>query len=80
MRAADYTQGAYSILVGIAANHSMATGNKILVDNLVKGLDEPAMPQMPDGTEKISFVEKTVRFLHGERADANVPIKVSAPE
>ena len=62
LRAADYVHGAYSILVGIAANNSMATGNKILVEELVSGLTKPVFPFMPDGTENIEYVEKSRRF------------------
>ncbi len=80
LRAADYTQGAYSILVGVAANHSMASGKKIFINDLVKELGEPAMPKMPDGTEKVDFVENSARYLKGERVDANIFLKVDAPE
>lgn len=37
-RAADYTDGARSILVGIAANHSMRTGRPVKLSSLVKRL------------------------------------------
>jgi len=41
-RAADHVQGAWSILTGIAANRSIATGAPVRVETLVSGLDEPA--------------------------------------
>lgn len=39
-RHADHRGGAWSILTGIAANHSMATGQPVLVDNLIHSLDD----------------------------------------
>jgi hypothetical protein len=56
MRSADYVQGAYSILVGIAANKSMASDKKIYINELVSGLGEPIYPAMPDGSEEIPYV------------------------
>ncbi len=47
-RAADQRAGAWSILTGIAANHSIARGERIRVDDLVRGLDEPDYTPMPD--------------------------------
>jgi predicted dehydrogenase len=76
MRSADYVQGAYSMLVGVAANKSMATGKKIYIADLVSGLDAPAFPAMPDGSENIPFVEKACRMAGGEKALANIPIKI----
>ncbi len=46
-RAADQRGGAYSILTGIAANHSMKTGKLIVVDDLVKNIGRPDYPAMP---------------------------------
>ena len=37
LRAADQRAGAYSILTGVAANRSMATGQLVMIDDLVKG-------------------------------------------
>ena len=48
MRAADYVEGAWSILTGISANRSMATGAPVKVDDLVTGLAEPDFPEMPE--------------------------------
>jgi len=39
-RRADHRAGAYSVLTGIAANRSMATGEVVAIESLVKGLDE----------------------------------------
>ena len=52
-RAADHRSGAYSILTGIAANHSIETGQSIHIDSLVQGLDLPDYPSMPTSDEKL---------------------------
>jgi hypothetical protein len=80
MRFADYTQGAYSILVGAAANKSMATGKKVFIDEFVSGLDIPSFPEMPNGMESISYVPETCRRVRGEESVANVPVKVKMAE
>jgi hypothetical protein len=41
MRAADYSAGATSILVGIAANKSMRTGKPVRIDGFVHGIPPP---------------------------------------
>ena len=46
-RAADQRSGAYSILTGVAANQSMATGQLVMIDNLVKGIGRPDYTPMP---------------------------------
>lgn len=45
-RAADYRSGAMSILIGIAANKSMASGQPVRVDSLVQGLPRPWLTKM----------------------------------
>jgi hypothetical protein len=40
-RAADHRAGAWSVLTGIAANESIATGRPVEVDALVRGLELP---------------------------------------
>jgi predicted dehydrogenase len=80
LRCADYVQGAYSILTGIAANKSMATGKIINVGKLVSGLTEPVFPQMPGENENIPYVPNVSRMSGGKVADANVPLKIDAPE
>lgn len=57
LRSADYVQGAYSILTGIAANHSMADGKVIQVADLVQNLPEPDFPAMPEIEEDIPFID-----------------------
>jgi len=65
-RAANHIQGAYSILIGIAANHSLACGGKkIEVSNLLKIKDHPNYPQ--NQTEgRIPFV-KNVEYSFGNK-------------
>lgn len=53
LRAADHRAGAYSILTGIAANRSMATGQCVQVADLVQGIDPPDYPPMPTGDEPL---------------------------
>ncbi|HBG26904.1 MAG: hypothetical protein A2Y10_10495 [Planctomycetes bacterium GWF2_41_51] len=78
-RDADYVQGAYSILTGIAANKSMDSGKDIIINDLVSGLPEPEFAIIPDD-EDIEFVKDTKRMLGEEVAEANIPMKISAPQ
>jgi len=75
-RAADYVQGAYSILLGIAANNSMSTGKMITIDDLVKGLPAPDFALNSDNDKAIPFVSNA-RLMAGEQeVQANVPQKI----
>jgi predicted dehydrogenase len=47
LRAADQRAGAYSILTGIAANHSFITGKTVQIADLVPGIPLPDYPPMP---------------------------------
>lgn len=47
LRAADQRSGAYSILVGVAANRSMTTGKPVRIDDLVPDIGLPDYPAMP---------------------------------
>lgn len=47
LRAADHRAGAYSILIGVAANRSIASGETVRIADLVTGLDRPDYPPMP---------------------------------
>ena len=58
LRAADQRAGAWSILTGIAANHSMKKGKAIRVRDLVKGLELPDYPPMPTGDEPLPMPRK----------------------
>ena len=64
-RAADQRAGAYSILTGIAANRSMATGQLVYIDSLIRDLDPPDYPPMPSPDEPIPLEE-----LIGQRTKA----------
>lgn len=52
-RAADQRSGAWSIMVGVAANHSMAKGRPFYINELCPGIDMPDYPPMPTGREPI---------------------------
>jgi len=47
-RAATYVEGAWSILTGVAANVSMATGDVVRADKLVTGLPAPNFTEMKE--------------------------------
>ncbi len=47
MRASDQRAGAWSIMTGIAANHSMANDSVVRIDDLLPGLLLPEYPEMP---------------------------------
>jgi hypothetical protein len=49
-RSADYRSGAYSILTGIAANLSIASGQPVEVNQIIQNLDYPDYTQMPSST------------------------------
>lgn len=53
LRAADQRGGAASILTGIAANHSMRTGQPVQIAELVPGLLRPDYPKMPSHTDPV---------------------------
>ena len=53
---ADYIQGSYSILVGIAANKSIETDKPVYLRDLVNGLGEPGYPINNGQDEYIEFV------------------------
>ena len=53
-RAADQRSGAWSIMTGIAANHSMAQGRPFFINELCPGIELPDYPAMPTGQELLS--------------------------
>ncbi len=59
LRAADQRAGAYSLLTGVAANHSMTSGKEILIADLVKNIGQPDYPAMPNHTDAVPMPEKT---------------------
>jgi hypothetical protein len=65
-RAADQRSGAYSILTGVAANRSMATGAPVQVADLVQGVGYPDYPAMPDRDDLLPMPGKG--WLHQEAA------------
>ncbi len=50
MRAADQRSGAYSILIGAAANIGFKTAAAVKIDDLVKNIGMPDYPEMPSRT------------------------------
>lgn len=57
-RVADERAGAYSILVGIAANRSMETGAQVQISDLVPNLAKPDYPPMPTRQDPIPMPGK----------------------
>ena len=55
MHAADQRAGAYSILTGVAANRSMATGEMVYIDDLVHDIGMPDYPPMPTTEDPLYF-------------------------
>jgi predicted dehydrogenase len=58
-RAADERSGAYSILVGVASNLSMAADKPVRIADLVKNLEYPAYPKTPPRNGVIGMPPKT---------------------
>lgn len=52
-RAADQRSGAYSILIGAAANIGFVTGASVKIDDLVKNIGIPDYPEMPSRTAEL---------------------------
>ena len=59
MRAADERSGAYSILVGAAANLSMVSDKPVRIADLVKNLEYPTYPKMPGRNAPIGMPPKS---------------------
>ncbi|MGH7495137.1 MAG: Gfo/Idh/MocA family protein [bacterium] len=58
LRLADQRSGAYSILTGVAANLSMASGKQIQIADICQGIGYPDYPQMPPKTRPVPMPEK----------------------
>jgi hypothetical protein len=58
LRTADQRSGAYSILIGAAANRCFQTGQPILIADLVKNIGYPDYPEMPARTESLPMPQK----------------------
>jgi predicted dehydrogenase len=54
-RSADQRSGAWSILVGVAANQSMANNRPYRIDELCQNIGQPNYPPMPTGDEPLSL-------------------------
>jgi len=57
-RKADERSGAYSILVGVAANRSFATRRPVELGSLVENLELPAYPPMPSRRSGVAMPPK----------------------
>jgi hypothetical protein len=57
-RAADERGGAYSILVGVAANRCFATGETVRIADLVPGISSPDYAPMPARTAPVPMPVK----------------------
>jgi hypothetical protein len=58
LRAADERSGAYSILVGVAANRCFETGEAVHIADLVPGIGRPDYPRMPARTLPVPMPAK----------------------
>jgi len=58
LRAADQRSGAYSILTGVAANQSIASGLQSKIPDLVKNIGYPDYPKMPTSNYPLSMPAK----------------------
>jgi predicted dehydrogenase len=75
-RSADYTQGAYSVLMGIAANKSIVSQKKVRIADLVTDLAEPNYPANRNNDEEIRYVANTKCISSdGKEISANIPSK-----
>jgi len=67
-RAADHRGGAYSILTGVAANRSIASGQLIWIGDLVQGIGMPDYPAMPSPDEPIPMEKEKAMVVSPEQA------------
>lgn len=58
MRCADQRAGAYSLLIGVAANQSMISGKDVKIDDLVKNIGMPDYPAMPNHIDPVPMPDK----------------------
>jgi predicted dehydrogenase len=58
LRCADQRAGAYSLLTGVAANHSMSTGKEVKIDDLVQNIGMPDYPPMPSHSDVVPMPDK----------------------
>ena len=67
-RAADHRAGAYSILTGVAANRSIASGQLIRIPDLVQNIGIPDYPAMPSPDEPIPMEKEKAMVVSPEYA------------
>ncbi len=60
LRCADQRAGAYSLLTGVAANLSMASGREVRIDDLVEGIGMPDYPVMPSHADAVPMPDKSL--------------------
>ena len=58
LRAADQRAGAYSVLVGIAANRCFTTGQPVQIADLVTNIGTPDYPPMPPHSGRVPMPKK----------------------
>jgi hypothetical protein len=68
-QAADERAGAWSALVGIAANRSLASGSPVALAEIAAGIPQPATPAEPFGPPIAwrVFEKSRYRFLTGAK-------------
>ena len=62
MRSADERSGAWSTLIGIAANRCFETGQPTRIESLVSGLERPAMTPMPTHEQALPMPPRVVQL------------------
>jgi predicted dehydrogenase len=70
LHAADQRSGAYSILTGVAANCSIASGRLVRIEDLVQGIGYPDYPAMPSRSEPLPLGDPQAQRLSQEQVDA----------
>lgn len=58
LRASDHRGGAYSCSIGIAANKCFRSGKPVMIEKLVKNLDYPEYPKMPNHKDFLGMPRK----------------------
>lgn len=61
LRAADERAGAWSAMIGIAANRCFETGQPVRIDSLVHGLEKPVYAPMPTHEERVPMPPRTTQ-------------------
>jgi hypothetical protein len=62
MRSADERGGAWSTLIGIAANRCFETGRPTRIDSLVQGLERPQLTPMPTHDQPVPMPPRVVQL------------------